>query len=107
MPLVSRFMAKVKKHGTDGKRRVCRRLHMELDTSPHEIVAEALSLSNATDAELLPNLLKQTRRKIIEISDDGAYDTRVVMMRYESSERFRSFRHEKGQPSGNGGILAI
>ncbi|ENT7214132.1 hypothetical protein [Vibrio parahaemolyticus] len=25
---------------------------------------------------MLPNLLKQTRRKIIEISGDGAYDTR-------------------------------
>ena len=30
----------------------------------------------AIDAEVLPNLLKQTRRKIIEISGDGAYDTR-------------------------------
>ena len=29
-----------------------------------------------TDAEVLPNLLKQTRRRIIEISGDGAYDTR-------------------------------
>ncbi|WP_324253005.1 transposase, partial [Vibrio parahaemolyticus] len=35
-----------------------------------------LSLSNVTDAEVLPNLLKQTRRRIIEISGDGAYDTR-------------------------------
>ncbi|WP_242601627.1 transposase [Vibrio metoecus] len=33
-------------------------------------------LSNVTDAEVLPNLLKQTRRRIIEISGDGAYDTR-------------------------------
>lgn len=27
-------------------------------------------------AEVLPNLLKQTRRKIAEISGDGAYDTK-------------------------------
>ncbi|MBT0234344.1 IS5 family transposase, partial [Vibrio campbellii] len=67
---------KVKKHGTDGKPRVWRKLHIAVDTSTHEIVAAELSLSNVTDAEVLPNLLKQTRRKIIEISGDGAYDTR-------------------------------
>ncbi|EHH2448789.1 IS5 family transposase, partial [Vibrio vulnificus] len=64
------------KHGTDGKRRVWRKLHLAVDTSTHEIVAAELSLSNVTDAEVLPNLLKQTRRRIIEISGDGAYDTR-------------------------------
>lgn len=67
---------KVKKHGTDGKRRVWRKLHIAVDTNTHEIVAAELSLSNVTDAEVLPNLLKQTRSKIIEISGDGAYDTR-------------------------------
>ncbi len=29
-----------------------------------------------TDGEVLPNLLKQTGRRINEISGDGAYDTR-------------------------------
>ncbi|HCE2380015.1 IS5 family transposase [Vibrio parahaemolyticus] len=67
---------KVKKHGTDGKHRVWRKLHLAVDTSTHEVVAAELSLSNVTDAEVLPNLLKQTRRRIIEISGDGAYDTR-------------------------------
>ncbi len=56
--------------------RVWRKLHIAVDTSTHEIVATDPSLSNITDAEVIPNLLKQTRRKIIEISDDGAYDTR-------------------------------
>ena len=67
---------KVKKHGTDGKRRVWRKLHLAVDTNTHEIIAAELSLSTVTDAEVLPNLLKQTRRKILEISGDGAYDTR-------------------------------
>ncbi|EKF9792823.1 IS5 family transposase [Vibrio cholerae] len=67
---------KVKKRGTDGKRRVWRKLHLAVDTSTYEIVATELSLSTVTDAEVLPNLLKQTRRRIIEISGDGAYDTR-------------------------------
>ncbi|BCB43440.1 hypothetical protein VagYM19_25700 [Vibrio alginolyticus] len=30
----------------------------------------------------------------------------IAMMPYGSSELFRSFRHEKGQPSGNEDILA-
>lgn len=81
-------MAKVggksRSHGTDGKRRVWRKLHIAVDTSTHEIVAAELSLSNVTDAEVLPNLLKQTRRKIIEIS--GAQG--VAMMLYESNERY-------------------
>ena len=56
------------------KRRVWRKLHIAVDTHTHEIVAAELSLSKVTGAEVLPNLLKQTRRKIIEISGDGAYD---------------------------------
>ncbi|KIV37252.1 IS5 family transposase, partial [Vibrio parahaemolyticus] len=67
---------KIKKHGTDGNHRVWRKLHLAVDTSTHEIVAAELSLSNITDAEVLLNLLKQTRRRVIEISGDGAYDTR-------------------------------
>ena len=49
-----------------------RKLHLALNTSTHEIVAAELSLSKVTDAEVLPNLLKQICRKIIEISGDGA-----------------------------------
>lgn len=50
-----------------GESRVWRKLHLEVDTSTHGIAAE-LRLSNVTDAEVLRNLLKQTRRRIIEIS---------------------------------------
>lgn len=53
-----------------------RKLHLAVDTSTHEIIAAELSLSVVPDAEVQPNLLKQTRRKILEISGDGAYDTR-------------------------------
>ncbi|WP_445329518.1 IS5 family transposase, partial [Vibrio sp. L3-7] len=65
------------KHGTDGKRRVWRKLHIAVDTNTHEIIAAELSLSTVTDGEVLPNLLKQTRRSILEVSGDGAYDTRA------------------------------
>lgn len=67
---------KVKKHGTDGKRRVWRKLHLAVDTDTHEIIAAELTLSGVTDAEVLPSLLKQTLRTVKVISGDGAYDTR-------------------------------
>lgn len=66
----------MKKHGTDGKRRVWRKLHIAVDIDTHEIIAAELTLSGVTDLEVLPNLLKQTRRAIKAISGDGAYDTR-------------------------------
>ena len=51
-------------------------MHIAVDKIAHEIVADELSLSNVTDAEVIFNLLKQTRRKIIEKSGDDGYDTR-------------------------------
>lgn len=39
---------KVKKHGTDGKRRVWRKLHLAIDTDTHEIIAAELTLSGVT-----------------------------------------------------------
>ncbi|MFA0178754.1 transposase, partial [Vibrio lentus] len=54
------------------KRRVWRKLHIAVDTNTHEIIAAELSLSTVTDGEVLPNLLKQTRRSILEVSGDGA-----------------------------------
>ncbi|CAK2597507.1 hypothetical protein VCRA2126O85_150096 [Vibrio crassostreae] len=65
------------KHRTDGKRRVWRKLHITVDKSTHEIIAAELGLSTVTDGEVLPNLLKQKRRSILEVSGDGAYDTRA------------------------------
>ena len=65
----------MKKHGKD-KRRVWRKLHIAVDADTHQIVAAELSLSNVADSEVLPELLKQTHRKIKAISGDGAYDSR-------------------------------
>lgn len=53
-----------------------RKLHLAVDMSTHETIAAESSLSTVTNAEVLPNLLVQTRRKILEISADGAYGTR-------------------------------
>ena len=52
MRLALRFMRRrveSQKHGTDGKRRVWRKLHIAIDTSTYEIIAAELSLSNVKD----------------------------------------------------------
>ncbi|WP_019820700.1 IS5/IS1182 family transposase, partial [Vibrio splendidus] len=51
--------------------------HIAVDTSTHELIAAELSLPTVTDGEVLPNLPKQTRRSIFEVSGYGAYDTRA------------------------------
>ncbi len=62
---------KVRKHGTDGKRRIWRKLHIGVDVVIHEIIAAELTFSNVSDGDVLPNLLKQTRRKILKVSGLG------------------------------------
>ena len=71
---------KVKKHGTEGKRRVWRKLHIAVDTSTH--------------------VGKSLRYQVMALMTQG-----VAMMPYGSSELFRSSHQEKEQPSGNKGIL--
>ncbi len=50
-----------------------------VDTSTHEIVAVELSLSNVTDAEVLPNLLnvKSLKYKVMALMTQG-----IAMMLY-------------------------
>lgn len=67
---------KVRKHGKE-KRRVWRQLHLAVDAATHAIVAAEVSLETAADNEVLPNLLNPLRRKIEQVSADGAYDTKA------------------------------
>ena len=61
----------VKIHGTDGKRRMWRKLHLAVNADTNDIIAVELSLSHVTDTdtdtdtdtEVFPHLLKQTRKK--------------------------------------------
>ncbi|ATF09660.1 Mobile element protein [Candidatus Enterovibrio altilux] len=50
-----------KKHGTNGKQQVWRKLYLAVDINMHETIAAELSASNVTGGEVLLNLLKQTR----------------------------------------------
>ena len=65
----------MRKHGKE-KRRVWRKLHLAVDATTHAIVAAETSLENIADNEVLPTLLNPLRRKIEQVSGDGAYDTR-------------------------------
>jgi len=69
-------MTLMKDKDINDMRRTLRKLQLAVNANTHDIVPAESSLSNVTDARALPTLLKQTYRKIIEISTDGAYDTR-------------------------------
>ncbi|PCS22145.1 Mobile element protein [Candidatus Enterovibrio escicola] len=45
--------------------------------SSHEIIAAEVSLVYVGDNEVLPILLSPLRRKMQQVSVDGAYDTRA------------------------------
>ncbi len=62
---------KVKKYGQE-KRRIWRRLHLAVDTATHEVICADLSLSNVTDIEAFPGLIRQRYRKIKVASADRA-----------------------------------
>lgn len=66
---------KVRKHGAE-KRRTWRKLHLAVDADTHQIISAEVSLDSVHDSEVLPTLLKPLRRKIEQISADGAYDTK-------------------------------
>ena len=66
---------KTRKHGSE-KRRTWRKLHLAIDASTHEVVAAEVSLVSVGDNEILPTLLNPLRRKIAQVSADGAYDTK-------------------------------
>lgn len=79
---------KAKKHGAE-KRRLWRKLHLAVDADTHQVVSAELSLSTVTDGEVLPELLKNTQRKIQSISGDGAYDTWLC---------YQAIKRKKAQP---------
>ena len=68
---------KMRKHGKE-KRRIWRKLHLAVDASTHEVIAAGVSVESVGDNEVLPTLLNPLRRKIEQVSADGAYDTKAV-----------------------------
>lgn len=74
---------KVRKHG-DSRRRTWLKLHLAIDPQTPEIQAAMVSDPGVTDAEAVPDLLKQVENPVTGASADGAYDRREV---YEELER--------------------
>ena len=66
---------KTRKHGKE-KRRIWRKVHMAVDAQSHVVIAAEVSLVQVADNEVMPTLIKPLRRKIKQVSADGAYDTR-------------------------------
>jgi hypothetical protein len=66
---------KMHKHGKE-KRCTWRKLHLAIDAQTHEVIAAEVSMVNVADNEVLPTLLNPLRRKIAQVSADGAYDTK-------------------------------
>lgn len=67
---------KIRKHGKE-KRRIWRKLHLAIDADTHEAISAVVSLDSVGDNEVLPTLLNPLRRKIEQVSADGAYDTKA------------------------------
>lgn len=67
---------KVRKHGYD-KRRVWRKLHLEIDPATHDIVAAEVILDTVHYAEVLPTQLNLLRRTLGTVFADGTYDTKA------------------------------
>jgi IS5 family transposase len=68
---------KVRKHGYS-KRRTWLKLHLAIDPQTHEIQAAIVSEPGVTDAEAVPDLLKQVDNPVEAAEADGAYDQRIV-----------------------------
>lgn len=66
---------KVRQHGV-GKRRTWRKLHLCSDEATLEIISVVASTNDVSDAEALPELLKDAPGEIEQVSADGAYDQR-------------------------------
>lgn len=64
---------KVRKHGAS-KRRTWRKLHLCIDPTTREILAETLTENSGTDADQVSTLLTPVKRPIKSFTGDGAYD---------------------------------
>ncbi len=71
------FSRQTRKHGGP-KRRIWRKIHIEIDEETLEVRAIEVTTSNVGDAPILPELLSQipNEQDIGSVTADGAYDTR-------------------------------
>lgn len=68
---------KVRQHGYS-KRRTWRKLHLGVNAATHEIEAVVLTTNDFKNSEILPDLLDQIDKNIVQVSGDGGYDSHDV-----------------------------
>ena len=84
----------MKKNG-NGKRRTWRKLHLAVDIDTHEIITAEMTLVNVGDSEVLPTLLNPQRWQVVEVSADGAYDTKECYKVLKNKKINYLFHREK------------
>lgn len=52
-------------------------MHLAVDAKTHEVIAAQVSLDSVGDNQALPSLLNPLRRKLKQVSADGAYDSKA------------------------------
>jgi hypothetical protein len=96
----------MRKHGKE-KRRTWRKLHLAIDTRTHEVIAAEMSMVNVADNEVLPTLLNPLRRKIAQVSADGAYDTKTAISCLSEKAVSPPFHRGKMRVTGRAVILEM
>ena len=77
---------KTRKHGKE-RRRTWRKLHLAIDEETHDVLSAEVSHVNVADNEVFPTMLNPLRRKLNQVSADGAYDTK----------EYHKLLHRKGE----------
>ncbi|BCV29804.1 hypothetical protein TUM3811_36640 [Shewanella algae] len=89
------------------KRRVWRKLHLAIDAATHEIIGAQTSLETVADNEVLPALLAPLRRKLRQVSADGAYDTKACHKLLRRKQAKPTIPPAQMPDTGNQGILEM
>ena len=74
---------KTRQHGIS-KRRTWRKLHLGIDETTGEIISAVATTNDYHDSQVLGNILDGVEEQILQVSTDGAYDTKSC---YEQIKR--------------------
>lgn len=80
---------KVRQHGKS-KRRTWRKIHVGIDEKTGEIIVAKATLNSIHDSKVLPELLSVIPDAVMQVSGDGAYDTRDSYQAIESKKAYAS-----------------
>lgn len=76
---------KTRQHGI-AKRRTWRKLHLGIDETTGEIISAVVTTNDYHDSQVLGDLLDGVEEQILQVSADGAYDTRSCYEQIKQKE---------------------